>query len=102
MEQAIEFDQMLSLRQLEEVVGLRKTANYGAIKSDDFPRPLKLTPRTSAWLRSGVQAWMKTKREERDAPPSSPGMTAWQPIRQVHCHRCRAHGGALKALDRAC
>ncbi len=62
----MDIDKVLTLRELEDVVGLRKTAIYGAIKTDSFPPPLKLTARKSGWLISEVHAWIDRKRQERD------------------------------------
>ena len=59
-------DKVLTLRELEEVVGLRKTAIYSAIKTNEFPRPIKLTARKSGWLKSEVQEWLELRRELRD------------------------------------
>ena len=67
----IEAERVLSLRQLEILVGLRKTAIYGAIKNDGFPPPIKLTARKSGWLNSEIQAWLERKRNERDGSPNA-------------------------------
>ncbi len=66
-----EAERVLSLRQLEILVGLRKTAIYGAIKNDGFPPPIKLTARKSGWLNSEIQAWLERKRDERDRSPNA-------------------------------
>lgn len=66
-----EAERVLSLRQLEILVGLRKTAIYGAIKNDGFPPPIKLTARKSGWLNSEIQAWLERKRSERDGSPNA-------------------------------
>ena len=62
----VETERVLSLREVEALIGLRKTAIYGAIKTDSFPPPLKLTARKSGWLVSEVHAWIDRKRQERD------------------------------------
>ena len=59
-------DKVLTLRELEDVVGLRKTAIYSAMKTNEFPRPIKLTTRKSGWLKSEVQEWLELRRELRD------------------------------------
>lgn len=64
--QSIETERVLSLRKVEALIGLRKTAIYGAIKTDGFPPPVKLTARKSGWLVSEVHAWIDRKRQERD------------------------------------
>ena len=66
-----EAERVLSLRQLEILVGLRKTAIYGAIKNDGFPPPIKLTARKSGWLISEIQSWLERKRNERDRGPDA-------------------------------
>ena len=64
--QPFEAERVLSLRDVEALVGLRKTAIYGAIKADGFPPPLKLTVRKSGWLISEIHVWINRKRQERD------------------------------------
>ena len=66
-----EIERVLPLRDVETLVGLRKTAIYGAIKTDGFPPPLKLTARKSGWLNSEIQAWLERKRNERDRSPNA-------------------------------
>jgi prophage regulatory protein len=68
----INLDRVLSLREVEALVGLRKTAIYGSIKENDFPAPIKLTRRKSGWLYVEVQHWLKAKRDERDSASNSP------------------------------
>lgn len=63
-------ERILTLRELEEVVGLRKTAIYKAIRDDEFPSPIKLTSHRSGWLASEVQEWIKSKKEVRDGSPT--------------------------------
>ena len=66
-ETLVELDLVLSLRELEQVVGLRKTAIYSAIKEHDFPAPIRLTSQRSGWLWSEVQSWLTQRQAERDS-----------------------------------
>lgn len=56
---------VLPLREVESMVGLRKTAIYNAIKHDGFPRPIKLTPRKSGWFVAEVADWLQRRADAR-------------------------------------
>lgn len=34
---------------------------YGSIAKGDFPRPIKIGPRASAWIESEVEAWIEQR-----------------------------------------
>ena len=48
---------LVPLRQLESIVGFRKSKIYQLIESGQFPRPIKIG-RSSRWLSSEVQEWI--------------------------------------------
>ncbi len=48
---------------VQEVTGLSRSTIYALISKGDFPRPVKLTPKTVAWPESKVAEWL----EERSA-----------------------------------
>ena len=61
--------------ELEEVVLHREIHRYGAPKKDQlavqiekgqFPRPIRLSERRVAWLRSELVQWQQAKIAERD------------------------------------
>jgi prophage regulatory protein len=52
---------IIRLPQVEESVGLKKSAIYKLIKAGDFPSQIKLGKRASGWLESAVQTWIQKK-----------------------------------------
>jgi prophage regulatory protein len=55
-----ERDRFLRLKAVREKTGRSKSQIYA---DPDFPKPIKLGKRESAWLESEVQAWMVSKIE---------------------------------------
>lgn len=60
-------DKILRLPQVIERVGLKKTAIYKMIATDDFPKQVKLGAHASGWLESDIQKWI-LKRAAARAP----------------------------------
>lgn len=56
---------LLPLVEVENRVGLRKTAIYDAIDRDEFPKPVKLGT-TSRWVESEIDEWIDARIRERD------------------------------------
>lgn len=54
-------DKILRLPQVIERVGLKKTAIYKMIATDDFPKQVKLGAHASGWLESDIQRWILKK-----------------------------------------
>ena len=50
--------QLLRRRQVEGLVGLRRSAIYAAMAAGRFPRPIHLGPRSVAWLAIEIDAWV--------------------------------------------
>jgi predicted DNA-binding transcriptional regulator AlpA len=57
-------DRLLPLREVEFRTSLKKSTLY-ALR--DFPRPVKLASRRSAWLASEIQAWIESRASKRGA-----------------------------------
>ena len=49
---------LLRRRQVEGLVGLRRSAIYAAMAAGRFPRPIHLGPRAVAWLAIEIDAWV--------------------------------------------
>src|ERR1022692_4755326 len=47
----------LRLRDVKLVPGLSKSSLYALIRAESFPAPIRLGPRTVAWVRSEVKEW---------------------------------------------
>jgi prophage regulatory protein len=49
------------------ISGLPSSTLYRKVAAGEFPAPIKLGESASGWLLSEVEAWIATRREERDA-----------------------------------
>lgn len=56
----------IRLREVCARVGLRPSTLYALIKLGHFPKQVKLSKRTSAWIESEVEAFMNARIAERD------------------------------------
>jgi prophage regulatory protein len=72
MEPAISSSPEIRFIRLPEVLALSgksRSSIYAAIKKGEFPAPVKLSTRSSAWIRSEIAAWaesrVKVSREEK-------------------------------------
>jgi prophage regulatory protein len=65
---------LLRRRQVEGLVGLRRSAIYAAMAAGRFPKPINLGPRAVAWLASEVEAWIAARIAE-----SRPGTAEVRP-----------------------
>jgi prophage regulatory protein len=45
------------LPKVKAVTGLSKSSLYALIRANNFPRPIRLGPRTVVWVRSEVNEW---------------------------------------------
>jgi prophage regulatory protein len=52
---------LLRLRDVESRTGLRRSHLYGLAARGEFPKPLKLGNRASAWVAGEVDAWIKAR-----------------------------------------
>jgi prophage regulatory protein len=60
-------EMLLRIKDVEQRIGLRRSKIYGLIRDGDFPPPLKLGRRTSAWVASEIDSWV---RRQVDANPT--------------------------------
>jgi prophage regulatory protein len=54
-------------REVERLTGLPRSTLYEKIKKGEFPRPVRLTPRLSAFIQAEVDVWITQRIAERDA-----------------------------------
>jgi prophage regulatory protein len=47
----------LRLPEVKAATGLSKSSLYALVRADNFPPPVRLGPRTVAWVRSEVAQW---------------------------------------------
>lgn len=57
---------LVRLKGLCEKTSMSRSSIYEAIATGEFPRPIKVGPRASAWLESEVDAWIEERVRERD------------------------------------
>mgnify|MGYP000147383286 CR=1 FL=1 len=51
-------------------LGLSRSHMYALIQKGEFPKPIKLSERSSAWLESEVQDWVESRIAFRDGGAS--------------------------------
>ena len=56
----------IRIQSVQELTGLARSTIYKYISTGIFPKPVKPTPRVSAWVMSEVENWMMSKIEARD------------------------------------
>ncbi len=54
-------EKILRLPEVLSTVGLSRSSLYTLIAKGDFPRQIRLSPRTSGWLQSDVEGWIERR-----------------------------------------
>jgi prophage regulatory protein len=54
-------DRVLKLHEVEERTGCRRSFIYAKARCGEFPSPIKLSRRSSGWLESEVDSWVKAR-----------------------------------------
>lgn len=54
-------EKILRLPEVLSTVGLSRSSLYTLIAKGDFPRQIRLSPRTSGWRLSDVEDWIKRR-----------------------------------------
>jgi prophage regulatory protein len=62
---------LLRISEVRRLTGLSDSAIYRAAQRGTFPRPLKLSERSSAWVESEVRGWIAARIAERDSARNS-------------------------------
>lgn len=52
----------LRIQSVQTLTGLARSTIYKLMSTSDFPKPVKPTPRVSAWVMSEVENWMLSRR----------------------------------------
>ncbi|MFH1885210.1 MAG: AlpA family phage regulatory protein [Pseudomonadota bacterium] len=52
---------ILRRRDVEGMVGLKRSSLYAAIQAGTFPRPVRLTPGAVGWRESEVLEWIESR-----------------------------------------
>jgi prophage regulatory protein len=51
----------IRLPDVETKIGLKKSTIYALVRQGDFPLPIKLGPRASAWVESQIDDWLRKR-----------------------------------------
>jgi prophage regulatory protein len=52
---------LLRRRQVETLTGLKRSTIYEGMARGHFPKPIRLGPRTVAWLASEIDGWIAAR-----------------------------------------
>jgi prophage regulatory protein len=55
---------LIRMPTVEKDSGLKRSAIYKLISEGSFPQPIKLTTRSSAWIKAEVKEWIARRIEE--------------------------------------
>lgn len=55
----------IRIKQVQYQTGLGRSTIYKLMAAGDFPFPVKLTPKSSAWVFSDVENWKLSRMEDR-------------------------------------
>lgn len=54
-------NRLIRLPEVQRLTGLKRSQLYTLAQRDEFPRPIKLSERCSAWLESAVRDWISDR-----------------------------------------
>ena len=57
-------ERLIRLPEVQKMTGLNRNLVY---EIEDFPRPIKISTRCSAWVESEIQAWIHSRIEKQRA-----------------------------------
>jgi prophage regulatory protein len=52
---------LLRIHQVKQVTGLGRSTVYNWVKAGTFPAPIKLGPRSVAWVKEEIEAWVAAR-----------------------------------------
>ena len=58
-------EKILKLKEVSEIVALSRSSIYELVQKGDFPRPIKMSLRSSGWLRSEIETWIASRASSR-------------------------------------
>ena len=59
-------ENLLKMPEVRAKTGLSRSHLYALAQNGEFPKPLKLSERSSAWVESEVQDWIDSRIAQRD------------------------------------
>ena len=54
-------DRLLRRRQVEEITGMSRSSIYRLMKAREFPRGVRIGPKTVRWRASVIAAWLDSR-----------------------------------------
>ena len=60
---------LLKLPEVSRLTGVPRSSVYWRVSKGEFPRPLKIGERSSAWNSDEIEAWIRAKVEAARAAP---------------------------------
>lgn len=57
---------LIKLNNVIAITGVSRSHIYALAQKGQFPKPVKLTERSSAWVESEVQDWIESRIAQRD------------------------------------
>lgn len=58
-------EKILKLKEVSEIVALSRSSIYELVQKGDFPKPIKMSLRSSGWLLSEVEKWIELRASSR-------------------------------------
>jgi len=71
-------DRFLRLKEVETIIGLKRSWIYDAMDRGDFPRQVKIGRRAVGWRQTDVDAWLHERVVESDLPSRSDALSLWR------------------------
>ena len=59
-------ENLLKMPEVRAKTGLSRSHLYALAQNGEFPKPLKLSERSSAWVESEVEGWIEDRITQRD------------------------------------
>lgn len=57
---------LIRIREVMQLTGISRAYIYVLAQKGEFPAPVKLTERSSAWVEEEVRAWIESRIKERN------------------------------------
>lgn len=67
-------EKLLTRKEVEHIIGLKRSTIYDWMRSGRFPRPMRLGPKAVRWRQSDITTWMEElRRSNGDESPHRKG-----------------------------
>ena len=66
--EAIKRDRLIRLSEALRIASVGKSTWYGLIAAGKAPKPVRITPRVSAWSENACLSWVQARLEEANQP----------------------------------